>query len=321
MDGKQKVIFPVGRQPARIDRFLAESLPGISRSQIKQLIIDGAVVCNDRKVKPGYRAAPGDAVCITLPEPAESEICAERIPLDILYQDSDIAVINKPAGMIVHPAGKAVSGTLVNALLYRLDDLSGINGVLRPGIVHRLDKDTSGVMVVAKNDRSHRHIAAQFEARLVSKRYAALVWGTFPSGSGVIEKAIARSRSNRSKMVSGAKGRESVTRYAVRNEYGFLTLIEAHPKTGRTHQIRSHLASIGRPVFGDALYRGRNRRLAGLTAGERVLASRLLKLLPRQALHAEYISFTHPATQEPVDFSAPLPGDFKTVLDILEKQD
>ena len=304
----------------RLDRFLASSFPDLSRSQVKSLIISGSVLCNNNLVvKPSNKVTPGDTITITLPEPVEHSIEPENIPLDIMYQDDELAVINKPAGMMVHPAGLIVSGTLVNALLFHLNDLSGINGVLKPGIVHRLDKDTSGIMLVAKNDHSHRHLAAQFETRTIEKMYSALVWGLFAEREGEITKSIARSTSDRKKMVSGIRGKESKTRYIVREEFEYLTLLDVYPKTGRTHQIRSHLASAGHPVFGDALYRGRNRRLANLTTSERTEASRLLKLMPRQALHAAEIGFIHPTTHEKLRFAAPIPGDFANVLEILKK--
>ncbi|MFC1556404.1 RluA family pseudouridine synthase [candidate division KSB1 bacterium] len=321
MDSKRTIQFPADRQPERVDRFLAGTLPELSRSAIKQLIIDSSVLCNGKAVKPSYKAVPGDRFEITIPEPKSMEVAPENIPLDFLFQDGDIAIINKPAGMMVHPAGAVATGTLVNALLYHLQDLSGINGILRPGIVHRLDKDTTGVMIVAKNDRSHRYIAEQFESHRVSKTYLALVWGVFDPAqrNGAIHRSISRSMSNRKKMVSGNRGRKSTTLYRVRQEYEFLSFIEAFPKTGRTHQIRSHFASIGHPVFGDSLYRGRNRRLTHLSVQEYALAARMLKHFPRQALHAAEISFEHPSTHDQVTFSAPLPADFMNILSMLEQ--
>jgi len=314
----RKITVPQDAEPARIDSFLAGELPEMSRSQIKQLILDASVTCRGGAVKPSSKVGAGDEITVEIPEPVEPDILPENIPLDILYQDGDIAVVNKQAGLAVHPAGRIVSGTLVNALLYHIKDLSGINGVLRPGIVHRLDKDTTGVMVIAKNDASHRSIAAQFESRTTRKSYTALVWGIFDSQNGEIEKSIARSRSDRKKMVSGTRGKQSKTLYSIIKEFEFLTLVNAHPRTGRTHQIRSHFSSIGHPVFGDELYRGRNRRLSGLTVPERSFAVRLLKNFRRQALHAAELSFEHPSTHERVEFSAPLPEDFRHLLNELE---
>ena len=194
----------------RLDRFLASSFPDLSRSQIKNLIVTGSVLCNDNLVvKPSYKVSSGNTITITLQDPVALLIEPENIPIDVIYQDDEIAVINKSAGMIVHPAGQIVSGTLVNALLFHMSGLSGINGVLKPGIVHRLDKDTSGIMLIAKNDHSHRHLAAQFETRSIEKMYCALVWGGFAEQKGKIIKPIARSTSNRKKMVAGVKGKES----------------------------------------------------------------------------------------------------------------
>lgn len=314
------ITYPSDAPPVRIDRFLADRLTGLSRSHIKRLILDKTVLCNGEPVKPSHKTGPGDIITVTIPAPEPIEVPPENIPLDILYQDADIAVINKPAGIIVHPAGTIMTGTLVNALLYHIDQLSGINGVLRPGIVHRLDKDTTGVMLIAKNDRSHRHLAGQFESRSIEKQYIALVWGHFPEPEGIITKSIARSRSDRTKMVSGHLGRKSATAYRVIREYDFLSLVEAEPRTGRTHQIRSHFASIGHPVFGDRLYRGRNRRLDGLTAAERSFAARLLQVFLRQALHANGITLEHPSTGERIAFTAPPPADLAGILEILNRE-
>ena len=310
-----KIEFPTDRQPERIDRFVANSFPDYSRSHIKQLITINSVLCNNVTVKPSHKVAPGDIVTVTIPEAVPLEIVPENIPLEIFYQDDDIAVIQKPADLIVHPSGPIRSGTLVNALLYHLDNLSGINGVSRPGIVHRLDKDTSGVMVVAKNNRSHRSLGDQFAERTIEKHYTVLVWGVLSSNTGVISKLISRSRSDRKKMVSGAEGKESVTHYTVRDEFEYLTLLDVMPKTGRTHQIRSHFASVGNPVFGDSLYRGRNRQLSHLTSNERSVAQELLSQFPRQALHAATLSFMHPTSKKIMQFEAPLPDDMAKILE------
>ncbi len=317
MSRTRRIVFPNGLPPDRIDRFIAISLPEYSRSHIKHLIKNNSVLCNTFPVKPSHKVMSGDTVTIAVPDPVPLLIKPENIPLDILYQDTDIAVIIKSAGIVVHPSGPVISGTLVNALLYHLDNLSGINGVLRPGIVHRLDKDTSGVMVIAKHDRSHRALSDQFANRTIEKLYTALVWGTFSKNEGVISKPIARSTSDRKKMVSGTKGRKSETHYKVREEFSFLTLLDVVPKTGRTHQIRSHLSSIGHSVFGDSLYKGRNRQLSHLTTQDRMKAQQILNGLPRQALHASEIEFLHPAAKKSMRFKAPLPADMAEILKLL----
>ena len=315
------IVYPENEEPVRIDRFVAASFPDFSRSQIKKLIEENSITCNKNPVlKASHKITSGDKLSIIIPDPEDMNVVPEDIPLDIIYQDKDLVVINKAPGIMVHPAGRIVSGTLVNALLFHLKDLSGINGVLRPGIVHRLDKDTSGVMLIAKNDRSHRHLAGQFETRTITKKYMALVWGIFTKPEGVINRSIARSKSDRKIMVSGSEGRESITHYSVREEFEYLTLLDVQPKTGRTHQIRSHFSSIGHPVFGDTLYKGRNQRLADLTTGKRTIATKMLKLMQRQALHAEEIVFVHPSNQTKMSFSAPVPGDFEEILVILRKE-
>lgn len=318
MSRKNTITIPEDHDPVRIDRFIASLFPELSRSTIKKLIAKNSISCDRFKaLKASHKVITGDIIKITIPDPEEYRAKAENIPLDILYQDEDIAVINKDPGIIVHPAGNIVSGTLVNALLFHLKDLSGINGVLRPGIVHRLDKDTSGVMLIAKNDKSHRHLAEQFESRTTTKMYLSLVWGTLTKREGVIKRAIARSKSDRTIMVSGTRGRKSETRYSVREEFTYLSLLEIYPKTGRTHQIRTHFASIGHPVFGDAVYRGRNGRLTSLTTANRTEAQRLLKLMPRQALHASEISFLHPSDNRDMRITAPVPDDIAGIIDIV----
>jgi 23S rRNA pseudouridine1911/1915/1917 synthase len=317
MSRTRRIVYPNDLPPDRIDRFIAISFPEYSRSHVKHLIKNNSVQCNTFPVKPSHKVLSGDIVTIAVPDPVSLLIKPENIPLNILYQDRDIAVIIKSAGMVVHPSGPVISGTLVNALLYHLNDLSGINGVLRPGIVHRLDKDTSGVLVIAKNDRSHRALSDQFASRTVEKLYTALVWGTFLKNEGVIYKSITRSTSDRKKMISGTLGKKSETHYKVREEFSFLTLLDVMPKTGRTHQIRSHLSSIGHPVFGDSLYKGRNRQLSHFTAGDRIQAKQMLSGLPRQALHASEIAFLHPTAKKSMRFKAPLPADIEETLKML----
>ena len=296
----------------RLDLYLSTYLPELSRSRIQQLIREGAALVDERSVRPSYRVRAGDSVRLDLPEPRSLEVEAEAIPLTIVHEDGDVLVVDKPAGMTVHPAPGSWTGTLVNALLAHCADLSGINGVLRPGIVHRLDRDTTGLLVVAKNDNAHRALAGQLENRTLKRRYAAVVWGT-PEKSGAIEAPIGRSARDRVKMSVRADGRHAVTHYDVREEFAFLSLLDLRLETGRTHQIRVHLHHVGHPVFGDAVYGGRNR-LSGIDPSHRRRAATLLGLIDRQALHACSLGFQHPSSGADVEFESPLPADMETVL-------
>ena len=296
----------------RLDRFLVSVLADYSRSQIQKLIADGHVSVAGpaaRPPKPNAILHEGARVTVEIPAAAPSGVRGESIPLDILYQDPDVAVLNKPAGMIVHPAAGHASGTLVNALLHHVDDLSGIGGELRPGIVHRLDRGTSGVMVIAKNDAAHRELARQFHDREVEKEYIALVWGVVQAGRR-IDAAIGRDPANRQKMSSRAKhAREAVTRITRAHHLPGLTLCQVAIHTGRTHQIRVHLSAIGHPIVGDALYGGVHRRVAG--------DIRAVQRLERPFLHAARLVFKHPRDERRMEFIAPLPDDLEDVLNDL----
>ena len=251
----------------------------------------------------------GDSVAVDIPPPALSEIAGEALPLEILYQDEDVAVLNKPAGMVVHPGAGHASGTLVNALVHHIDDLRGIGGELRPGIVHRLDRGTSGVMVVAKNDAAHQELARQFEQREVEKEYIALVWGVVQAGRR-IDAAIGRDPVNRQKMSARAKhARTAVTRITRARHFHGLTLCQVAIHTGRTHQIRVHLSAIGHPIVGDSAYGGVHRRVAG--------DIRAVQRLERPFLHAARLAFAHPRDQRRLEFTVPLPDDLMDVLDDL----
>lgn len=292
-------------QEDRLDKFLSRMLPGQSRSRLQALIKEGKVTVNGIIVeKNGYELNSGDEVKILIPEPAPTEIAAEEIPLDILFENSDLVVINKPAGMVVHPAPGHSSGTLVHAALGNFDDLQGIGGEIRPGIVHRLDKDTSGVILIAKNERSLRWLQDQFKSRHVQKVYWALVDGKPPTPSGRIEAAIARDPSHRKQMavVSDGRGRPAITEYKTLQEYSNHTLIEAHPLTGRTHQIRLHLAFIKCPIVGDRVYGKKKPSIE----------------IDRHFLHAQRITILLPGENEPRTFSAPLPDELQTILDQLK---
>lgn len=304
MTEKEKNISFTGEEKIRIDLYLTQKEISPSRSQIRNLIAQGKIRVNNNPVKPSYILKNGDVIDLALPENKELKIKAEAIPLDIIYEDEYLVVINKPANMIVHPAGKIRSGTLVNALLYHCQDsLSGIGGVIRPGIVHRLDKNTSGLMVAAKNDFAHLDLSRQIKDHQVTKKYLALVHGSLKDDSGIIDAPIGRSLKNREKMaVTEGKSREAITHFKVLKRFSGYTLVEATLRTGRTHQIRVHLAFIGCPIVGDQLY---GHRRQGLN-------------INRQALHSYILGFVHPASKKYMEFSAPLPQDMQELIDCLE---
>ena len=301
---------PVDDDGQRLDRVLVSMLADHSRSRLQRLITDGCVrVGGTVAVKPNTIVHGGDRIEVDVPEPQPSTLAPEPLDLDILYQDPDIAVLNKPAGMVVHPGAGHASGTLVNALLHHVDDLSGIGGELRPGIVHRLDRGTSGVMVVAKNDAAHQELARQFHDREIEKEYIALVWGVVQAGRR-IDAAIGRDPSNRQKMSARSKhAREAVTRITRAHHLPGLTLCQVAIHTGRTHQIRVHLSAIGHPIVGDALYGGVHRRVAG--------DIRAVQRLERPFLHAARLVFKHPRDGRRLEFIAPLAEDLAAVLNDL----
>jgi len=295
----------------RADIVLSHFLTEHTRSQIKKLIDENNVLVKGKPIKPSKKFDLGEIVHINLPEPESIDAEPEDINLDIIYEDGSIIVVNKPAGMVVHPGAGVKSGTLVNALLYKCDDLSGIGGKVRPGIVHRLDKDTSGVIVVAKNDRSHNSLVNQFKSRTVKKRYLAIIEGNPKKDSGSFDSIIGRDTTNRVKMSSKTKsGRESLTLWKVLKRFESLCLVEAEPKTGRTHQIRVHFSENGYPILADKIYGHKKQRSGILTeAGNKI---------HRHALHASQIGFNHPEKEKWVEFTAPMPDDMKQVLQYLE---
>ncbi|TNE41136.1 MAG: RluA family pseudouridine synthase [Alphaproteobacteria bacterium] len=312
----------VGAEGARIDRHLAIHFPDLSRSRLKALLMEGKVTLNGATITdPSYRVKQGDEIEITLPPPAPAEPEPQKMDLDVVYEDSDVIVINKPAGLVVHPGAGTPDGTLVNALLAHCGaSLSGIGGVARPGIVHRIDKDTSGLIVVAKNDKAHQSLAAQFEEHSVERSYLALVWGDVRQLTGTIESQIARSKNNRKKMaVVKSAGRHAVTHYKVLERFGppggaIATLVECRLETGRTHQIRVHMAQLGHTLIGDPLY-GSQRKRAPATLPEETRTQ--LEQFPRQALHARTLGFEHPSTGEFISFDSETPNDFKTLINSL----
>jgi 23S rRNA pseudouridine1911/1915/1917 synthase len=302
-----RIDVPPEHDGARLDAFLTAALPDRSRSQIQKLIKDGHVTGPLKALRSSTPVRAGQAFEVDLPAPVEARAVAEDLPLAILYEDRDVIVIDKPAGMVVHPAAGHDSGTLVNALLFHVDDLSGVGGELRPGIVHRLDRGTSGVMIAAKNDTAHRELARQFHDREVEKEYIALVWGLVQQGRR-IDAAIGRDPADRHKMSTRARrARSAVTRVTRAEHLHGVSLLQVAIATGRTHQIRVHLSAIGHPIVGDPTYGGVHRRVANDV--------RSVQRLERPFLHAARIGFTHPTDQRRMEFTSPLPADLQSVLD------
>jgi 23S rRNA pseudouridine1911/1915/1917 synthase len=295
---------------SRLDNFLTALLPDQSRSHVQRLIKDGRVQGPGKTLRPSTAVRSGQVYTIDVPEPVAAQAGPEALPLRIVYEDPDVVVLDKPSGMVVHPAAGHSSGTLVNALLHHVKDLSGIGGELRPGIVHRLDRGTSGVMVVAKNDRAHQELSRQFKDREVEKEYVALVWGVVQAGRR-IDAPIGRDPDHRQKMSTRARrARSAVTRVTFARHFTGVSLVKVAIATGRTHQIRVHLSTIGHPIVGDAVYGGARRRVpARLRAVQR---------LDRPFLHSAHLSFTHPGDGRRVEFDSPLPPDLQDVLEDIQ---
>lgn len=293
-------------QGKRLDVLLVEKLGEQSRTHVQKLIKDNQVLVNNNSAqKPNYKVSAGDEILVNIPVPEKLEVSAEQIPLDILYEDQDLIVVNKPQGMVVHPAAGNYQGTLVNALLHHCTDLSGINGVLRPGIVHRIDKDTSGVLVVAKNDLAHAGLAEQIKAHSVTRVYHAIVHGEMAEPAGMVDAPIGRHPVHRKKMAVVLKNsKPAITKYRVLERLKDYTLIEARLETGRTHQIRVHMSYLGHPVVGDPLYGYRKGNFG----------------LQGQVLHARVLGFTHPRAGEYMEFEAPLPAYFVELLYMLRNR-
>ena len=285
----------------RLDKAVAD-LTELSRGLANEQIKNGQILVNGEAKKAKYAVKEGDVISYEVPEPEVVEYVAEDLPLEIVYQDEDVAVVNKPQGMVVHPSAGHTSGTLVNALMYHIKDLSGINGVLRPGIVHRIDKDTSGLLMIAKNDQAHLALADELKDKKSLRKYWAIVHGNLPNDRGVIEAPIGRSEKDRKKQAVTAKGKPALTRFQVLERFGDYTLVELQLETGRTHQIRVHMAYIGHPVAGDEVY-GPRKTLKG----------------HGQFLHARTLGFTHPRTGEVLEFTAEAPAIFLETLEKLRK--
>ncbi|WP_242222057.1 RluA family pseudouridine synthase [Bacillus cereus group sp. BfR-BA-01380] len=286
----------------RIDKFVAGVNNEWSRSQVQQWIKDGVVTVNGKDVKGNYKVKTNDEITVTIPEPEELDIKAEDMNLEIYYEDADVLVVNKPRGMVVHPAPGHTSGTLVNGLMYHCTDLSGINGVMRPGIVHRIDKDTSGLLMVAKNDMAHEALVNQLVAKTVTRRYQAIVHGVIPHDKGTIDAPIGRDKQDRQSMTVEENGKQAVTHFRVLERFNNFTHVECQLETGRTHQIRVHMKYIGYPLVGDPKY-GPKKTLD----------------INGQALHAGILGFIHPRTGEYLEFEAPVPQIFADLLNDLRK--
>lgn len=294
--------FEVEKNSGRIDKYLTEKLEAMSRSKVQHLIASGYVLVNDEKIKANYKLDAGDSIEVFVPEPETVDVEAENIPVDIIYEDQDIVLINKAQGMVVHPGAGNPNGTLVNALLFHIKDLSGINGEIRPGIVHRLDKDTSGILIVAKNDEAHVHLSEQLQKRTVKRKYWALTHGVLAHEHGTINAPIGRDPKDRQKFTVIKGGKDAVSHFKVLERFKSYSLVEVSLETGRTHQIRVHLNYIDHPVAGDKIY-GPRKTLEG----------------KGQFLHARMLEFIHPRTGETMSFEAELPNLFEETLDRLRK--
>ena len=313
-----KFVADKGQELLRIDKFLMDRIPNTTRNKLQQAISDGSILVNKNTVKSNYKVKPLDEITVELNyPPQEIELIPENIPLNILYEDDDVIVLNKEAGMVVHPGYGNYTGTLVNALIYHFNNLPESSMAGRPGLVHRLDKTTTGIMVIAKTEHSLTHLAKQFFDRTTERRYIALVWGDFEENEGTVEGNVGRSLKNRKVMdvfPNGEFGKHAVTHYKVIKRYGYVTLIECKLETGRTHQIRVHMKHIGHPLFNDNEYGG-DRVLKGTTFTKyKQFINNCFEILPRQALHAKSLGFEHPTSSKWMQFDSELPEDMEIVL-------
>ncbi len=315
-----RIIVDNGQELTRVDKYLDTKLSGVSRNKIQEAAKGGCVFVNDVAVKPNYRVKPGDEVVVKLPgEPKDYSIVPQDIPLNILYEDECLVVVNKPAGMVVHPAHGNYTGTLVNALAFHIGESSPFEkDDIRPGLVHRIDKNTSGILVIAKDEVSKAHLAKQFFDHSVNRRYQTLVWGDFDENEGTIEGNIGRNPKDRKSMcvfLDGEYGKPAITHYRVLERFGYVTLVECKLETGRTHQIRVHMKLKNHPVFNDEVYGG-NKILRGTTFSKyRKFVENCFAIMPRQALHAKTLEFIHPKTGKVMSFNSELPDDFAAVLE------
>ncbi len=317
------IAVPTGKVPERVDMYLTHHIENATRSKIQMAIRSGAVLVDGKPVKPSHKVVGGEKIVVTIPKAPPPEVKAENIPLDVIFEDDFLVVVNKPAGMVTHPAFGHYTGTLVNALLYHCGrKLSGLNHVIRPGIVHRLDKDTSGLLVVAKDDHTHAALARQFSSRTIDREYWAIVWGRFEGKlqrQGLIEASLGRSKSDRKKIAVRIEGKQAATRYEVLEEFPYLSLMRLRLLTGRTHQIRVHLHHIGHPVFGDPTYGGRRIAWGGTEKKKKDDVQTMLRIMSRQALHAKTVGFVHPVTRQMMKFDSDLPPDMISILQMLRQ--
>lgn len=315
-----RITVDPGQDLLRIDKFLFARLPNVTRTKIQAGIREGFVKVNGDLTKANYKIHPGDVITVSFPQPPhDNEVVPEHIPLDIVHEDSELLVVNKPAGMVVHPAHQNWSGTLVNALTYyfnHLPELPGNEG--RPGLVHRIDKDTSGLLVIAKTEHALTHLARQFFDHSIARSYWAVVWGIPDPPEGSVRVNIGRSPRDRRITIAfpeGDMGRSAVTHYRVLKDMRYVSLVECRLETGRTHQIRAHMKYLGHPLFGDAAYGGKEILKGTIFSKYKQFVDNCFKIMPRQALHARTLGFVHPSTREFMDFTSPIPADFQELLD------
>lgn len=311
--------IPPDAEGERLDRFLARTLPDLSRTRIQSLIRDGRVHVNGRPPRASRPVAGGEEVVVEIPEPEPFDLQPEPLPLTIVFEDADLLVVDKPAGMVVHPGAGVKRGTLVNALLHHSPPIASVGGVLRPGLVHRLDRGTTGLLVVAKTDRAYGSLRRQIAARTARRRYVAAVWRKPPHDEGEVNAPLGRDPRDRKRMAVRPDGKPAVTRYRVVRVFDLAAFLELFLVTGRTHQIRVHMQMLGCPVLGDATYSGRTRALEAIPSTAKRRARRLLDIMPRQALHAAVLEIDHPVTEARLRFESPLPDDMRALLAELER--
>lgn len=324
-----RIVVDKGQALLRIDKFLMDRLANVTRNKLQEAIRAESVLVNEKPVKVSYKVKPLDIITITLAEPPrDTDIVPENIPLDIVYEDEELLLVNKAAGMVVHPAYNNWTGTLVNALTYHLQNLpTSRNGEGRPGLVHRIDKDTSGLLVIAKTEYSMAFLAKQFYDHTIERTYYALVWGVPKADAGTITGHVGRSAKDRKVMTvypDGSYGKHAVTHYKVLRKFKYVSLVQCNLETGRTHQIRAHMKYIGHPLFSDATYGGDKIVYGSPVGSYKAFVDNAMKLMPRQALHAKSLGFIHPVTKEELYFNSELPADFTAVLEkweLYEKED